>query len=412
MTVRWITERIGTSPWQEQLASGSIGIVDVRLLRDGVGNSPNLIREKIAEALNYMKRGDRVVICCDHGISRSNAIAAAALAEDADMTLSEALRRVIHSTGEAGIKIDFVDDMRKALGVSRSPVSSPRAFVMGLDDFIGSRINSIINPSWTSVKKSQSRDQVLIDNPVLLDAAIDEATADRVLFCWHPPALDTNRSAGQLIGSLRNVLEVCRVRRIGLIFLSGYQVFAGHDGRGPVSFSEADATQPAGAAGDGLFLCESLIKQYETRHGLSTLVVRSSHVYGPGDERPGILNTLVRKALTQQDIVTHHYQNGAPFIDLIHVTDLAQALRLAIEKNLTGVLHVASGNPIATDELARLITRKASSSGKVTSIEMPGNYCMVRLESTIARTFLKWQPVIDLETGLSEIIDHTRTSCH
>jgi nucleoside-diphosphate-sugar epimerase len=110
--------------------------------------------------------------------------------------------------------------------------------------------------------------------------------------------------------------------------------------------------------------------------------------------------------------VTHHYQNGAPFIDLIHVTDLAQALRLAIERKLTGVLHVASGNPVATDELARLITRKASSSGKVTSIEMPGNYRMVRLESTIARTFLQWQPVIDLETGLSEIIDHTRTSCH
>lgn len=409
MTVRWITEQLGTSPWQEQLASGPVGIVDVRLLRDAAGNSPMLIREKIAEALNYLERGDSVVICCDHGISRSNAIAAAVLAEDAEITFCEALCRVIHATGETGIKIDLVEDIRQTLDQRRRPASIAKAFVLGLDDFIGNFINSTIDPSRSSVKAGQ--DQILIDNPVLLDAAIEEAAADRVLFCWHPPGLDTNRSVGQLIGALRNVLEVCRVRRIGLIFLSGYQVFAGHQGSGQVSFSENDAPQPAGAAGDGLFLCETLIKQYEARHGLPMLVVRSSYVYGPGDKRPGILNTLVRKALTQQEIVTHRFQNGAPFIDLIHVTDLAHALRLAIEKKLIGVLHVASANPIATDELARLITRTARSSSKVTSIEMPGNYCTARLESSIARTILQWQPSIDLESGLSEVIEHARASC-
>jgi UDP-glucose 4-epimerase len=277
--------------------------------------------------------------------------------------------------------------------------------VLGLDGFIGRSISRLIDPASSF---AVGQDQALIENPVLLDAAMDEAGADRVLFSWHPPGLDTNCAAGQLITALRNVLEVCRVRRAGLIFLSGQQVFAGHGGSGPISFSETDALQPAGAAGDGLFLAETLINQYKARHGLTALLVRASHVYGPEDERPGILNTLVNKALARQEIVTHRYQNGAPFIDLIHVRDLARALRLAIEKRLTGVLHIASGNPVATDELARLIVRKLGSSSVVSSIEMPANYSMVQLESTIAGPTLEWRPGIDLETGLSELIDHAR----
>ncbi len=407
MTVRWITERLGTSPWQEQLASGMSGIVDVRHLRDASGNSPIVIQEKITEALNYLKRGTPVVICCDHGISRSNAIAAAILAKDTGITLSKSLRRVIQATGENGIKIDLVDDLRKALGIRQTPMDGSKVLVLGLDGFIGRSINSIINPFSPTVKPGL--DQDLINNPVLLDLAMEETAANQILFCWHPPGLDTNRAAGQMIASLRNALEVCRVRQAGLIFLSGHQVFAGYDESRQGPFSEAYIPMPAGAAGDSLYLCETLIKQYEKRHALPMLVVRTSYVYGPGDERPGILNTLVRKALSQQEIVTHCYKNGPPSVDLVHVHDLACALKTAVKKQLTGIVHITSGSPIATDELARRTVQKSRSNSKVVRIDMPGNHRMVQLESTLARTVLEWQDTIDFDTGLSELIEHTRS---
>ncbi len=402
MTIRWITEQLGTSPWGPAFASGPIAVVDVRLLRDAAGNSPLLIREKIAEARDHLKRGAPVVICCDFGISRSNAIAAAVLAEDAGISLGESLLRVIQATSETGIKIDFVEDLRRALGVSRPAAHRARPLVLGLNGFVGRAIGNLIDPALSAV--SPDRDQALIDNPVLLDAAMDEAASDRILFCWHPTDLDTNRAAGQLVTALRNVLEVCRVRGAGLIFLSGHQVFAGHKGKDHVSFCEADAPQPAGAAGDGLFLGETLIKQYCARHELPMLIVRPTHVYGPGDERPWVLNTMIRKALAQQEVTTHRYQNGAPPIDLIHVRDLARALQFAVEKQLTGVLHVASGNPISTHDLAGLIVRKANSRSKVVGVEMPGDYNMVRLESKIANAVSEWRPTIDLDTGLSELV--------
>jgi UDP-glucuronate decarboxylase len=406
MTVRWITERLGTSPWREQIATGPIGIVDVRLLRDAAGNSPTLIREKIAEARNYLRRGDPVIICCDYGISRSNAIAAAVLAEDANISLSESLQRVIEATGETGIKIDFLEDLRKALNTKRQRPYDTKVLILGLDGFMGRSVRHLIDPALPIA--DTGRDQALIRNPVLLDAALDEAAADQILFCWHPRQLDTNSAAGHLITGLRNVLEVCRVHQAGLIFLSGQQVFAGNCANGRVSVSETDTPQPSGAAGDALFLGETLVKQYEARHGLATLVVRPSHVYGPGDDRPGILNTMVRKALAKEQIITHQFQNGAPFIDLIHVHDFSRAIQLAIEKQLTGVLHLSSGNPVTTKQLAHLVVRMAGSSSRVASIEMPGNHRIVQLESTIANTTLDWRPAINLEAGVSKLIAHSR----
>ncbi|WP_295385485.1 NAD(P)-dependent oxidoreductase [uncultured Thiodictyon sp.] len=402
MTVRWITDRLGTSPWEAHLAEGALAMVDVRILRDAAGNSPALLREKIAEALNYLKKQRTVVICCDHGISRSNAIAAAVLAANAGITFNECLHRVIQATGETGIKIDLIEDLRNVLDQKRCRPSGSGLFVLGSDGFIGRSITKALDLNLPSIQPTSDRD--LLDNPALLDTAMDAVGADRVLFCWLPRRLDTNRAAGELIACLRNVLEVCRIRQAGLIFLSGHQVFAGHGGSGQVSFWEMDQPVPAGAAGDALFLAETLIQKYELLHGLSALIVRHPHLYGVGDERPGIVNTLIRKALLQQQILTHCFNNGAPVIDITHVDDFVRALSLAIERQLTGILHVASGNPIRMDELARLVVRLTDRGSTVASVAMPGNHSMVRLESRILYPVLKWRSAIDLKTGLSELI--------
>jgi len=142
--IRWITEQLGTSPWREELASGHIAIVDVRVLRDAAGNSPSLIKEKITEARDYLNRGRRVVICCDFGISRSNAIAAAVLAEDTGVSLGEGLLQVIHATGETGIKIDFVEDLRRAIGITDYKRVHNRVFILGREGFFGRAIGNLI----------------------------------------------------------------------------------------------------------------------------------------------------------------------------------------------------------------------------------------------------------------------------
>ncbi len=402
MTIRWITDRLGTSPWSEELVSSSHGVVDVRLLQDSAGNPPALIRDKIDEAVWYLEEGRKVIICCDHGISRSNVIAAAVLARQENISFDESLQRVIRATGEVGIKVDLVQDMRRALDVRVPKADSPSVLVLGGGGFIGRNLSTLMGN--TLGRDVIGHDMDLIWNPVLLDAAMQRSGTNRVLFCWHPPGLDTNQAAGQLLSALRNALEVCRVRKAGIVFLSGQQVFSGQRGSGEVSFSEEDEPQPGGAAGDGLFLGEVLVKQYAIRYDLPSLIVRSSYIYGEGDERPWLLNTLIRKALCGEDVVTHHYENGSPFIGLLHVSDLAKALLLAMDVGLTGILHVPSADRITTHELAKSIIHMTDSSSRLSSVEMPGNYHSVRLVSNIGSRLPQWAPAVSLEVGLRAVI--------
>lgn len=403
--IRWITEFLGTAPWEMSPQAGTDGIVDVRLLRDGAGNSPELVRRKVAEAAGHLSAGRRVVLCCDHGISRSNAMAAAVLAGHKGIPYSEALRCVIRATGETGIKIDLAADLREIMQDGQDTASGKAMFVLGADGVIGCAVRSAFgNPGGPTRAEDV---QALINTPVLLEATLSEAAAGMVLLFWHPPRLDTNLAAGQLVTGLRNVLEVCRVRKAGLVFLSGQQVFSGLKGDGPVKCAENDEPSPEGAAGDGLYLAEDLIRQYVARHGLAALIVRPSHIYGVGDERPGFLANFIRKALAGETIETHVFQNSAPRVDLLHASDLAQAVMRAVGLGLTGVLHVASGTPIATDALARMIIQTAGSTSGVSAVEMPGRCSQAQLDASLARETLAWRPAVGLQEGLSELIRHS-----
>lgn len=402
MTIRWVNNLLGTSPWTKDLDGNAFGVVDVRALRDGAGNSATLLREKITAVRLYLREKKPVVVCCDYGISRSNAIASAALAVEFGMCISQSLREVINATGERSIKLDFVEDVRRAIGLTRELGTSNKVFVLGRDRFVGESISNLICPDVTH--ESQLEDTTLVNNAVLLDAAMDERNADTLVFCWHPPALDTNRGAGQLIEALRNSLEVCRVRRAALVFLSGEQVFWGCTESVGTAITESSDPLPAGAAGDALSLCETLIKYYERRHGLRTLVIRPSRIYGAIDQHPSMLKTFIRKAFAGEDIVTHCYANGPALLDLIHIRDVACAVRLALIQKMTGVLHLVSGKSVATDDLARMIVRLAGSASNVCSIDLPVKHPFIPLQSSFAEPVLGWTPTVDLETGIIDLL--------
>lgn len=402
--IRWITEQLGTSAWHKELALENARTVDVRLLRDGRGNSLDLIRQKIEEALAFLRDGKRVVICCDHGVSRSNAIAAAVIATQSGGKLNQALLQVIQVIGETGIKIDFVADVRAAINESKTSGDGTTTYILGRNSLVGQTAVRLLDTSRAI--DGMTDELALVNNPVLLEALLDDCSAGRILFCWRPDPIDTNEGIGKLIKALRNVLEVCRLRNTELIFISGYQVFSGLPSERLRLCAEELPPMPDGAVGDGLFLAEQLVNQYVLRCQLSALVVRPSLIYGMGDDRPGIVNTFIRKALANDEIVTHRFKNGLPLVDLLHVTDFVNAIALAIEKKLVGKLHVASGQLLSTNELARQIVKSAASDSRVSIVEMPGNRNSAHLDASRAGIALDWRPTVKLSDGLSELLAH------
>jgi UDP-glucuronate decarboxylase len=401
---RWITDRLGTSPWNGCAQSTDVALVDVRELRDASGNPAPVIREKIAAAVAHLNSGRKVLVCCDHGVSRSNAIAAGVLTSLEGKSYDEAIAEVIAATGESQIKLDFVMDVRSAIGEPLRPDTRGGCLVIGAEGFLGRALSRVLGAEAVSMPSTGA--ETLMGNPVLLDAGLGGRSPSHMLFCWHPPQLDTNAAVGILLSGLRNVLEVCRLRRIGIVFVSGYQVFAARHDDALRLCAENEPLEPSGAAGDAFYLAEQLVGLYASRHGLEALIVRPAQLYGAGDERPSFLNTFVRKALAGVVIQTHRFSNGAPCVDVLHVGDFARGVALAIGRRVTGTLHLASGEHRATDELAREIVRIAGSVSTVQVIDLPGPCTRTMLDAGYARRALGWSPEIALADGLREVLSH------
>jgi len=76
----WITKNLATSSMSEfMLRKRNVVAVDVRDLIDGEGNDFEVFLGKVEEVENLINVNQRICVCCESGISRSNAVALAYL---------------------------------------------------------------------------------------------------------------------------------------------------------------------------------------------------------------------------------------------------------------------------------------------------------------------------------------------
>src|ERR1700693_5253962 len=125
--VHWITDRLGTDPWGQIDDVSDLYCVDVRELLDGRGNLASAEKYKMDEALHHLRQGQKVVVCCDYGISRSNSVVAGIIAMQDGITLDQAVRRVTAATGEGSLKLEVLSVVRKALGTDSPETRSSDA---------------------------------------------------------------------------------------------------------------------------------------------------------------------------------------------------------------------------------------------------------------------------------------------
>lgn len=93
-------------------------IVDVRPLLDGCGgNSDAEYKLNIARVTSYLENGDKVVICCRAGISRSNAIALMVLVKYYKMDYYSAFELIKEKVPIAMIALAHLDAARRIFKV-------------------------------------------------------------------------------------------------------------------------------------------------------------------------------------------------------------------------------------------------------------------------------------------------------
>jgi len=91
-------------------------VVDVRDLKDGEGNDLEPVKMKIMVVANLMASGQKVVVRCLAGMSRSNTIACASMMMiNLDHTWDHYWHDVEKRCPRAAQNLNFVDTVKKAL---------------------------------------------------------------------------------------------------------------------------------------------------------------------------------------------------------------------------------------------------------------------------------------------------------
>ncbi len=410
MSIRWITPMLGTAAATAAQGIPDISIVDVRDLVDKAGNGSGPVQEKIRQGVELLTQGKRTVVCCDYGMSRSNAIATGILATFEKIGFEKALRRVQEATGEAQIKVEPLNAVRDALGLrsSAKPTTSQRTIlVTGGSGFLGQALQASVQGDQEVSLVVPSRQQLdLYQGSTQLDLLANEENVQAILHLASPRVYTSNIAMGQTLTMLRNAIDVCLAKDIPLIYLSSWEIYSGY--AGTLRANEATPPLPKGPYGETKFLADTLIQHSRKTAGLRCALIRSSPVYGAGSDKPKFIYNFMEKARNSKPIVTHRYRNGDPALDLLCINDLIAALRAVLKTGFVGDLNIGTGTLTSTSAIAQMLIDRIGSNSRVEHLPIEAEVASIAMDWRRAKAELGWQPTVTLAEGLDRLFPATK----
>jgi dTDP-4-dehydrorhamnose reductase len=197
-----------------------------------------------------------------------------------------------------------------------------------------------------------ARRQVDITDAAAVERALASSSADVVFNAAAYNQVDVAekdpQSAYQVNGlAVRNLAVACRQIDARLVHFSTDYVFDGH-ARHP--YAEEDPTHPLGAYAVSKLAGELYAQAYLDR----ALIVRTSGVFGPGGlatARGNFVELMLRLAAAGQPIrVVEDHVASPTYAPLL----AARTVDL-VDRDLSGVFHIAGGMPISWFQYARTI---------------------------------------------------------
>ena len=154
----------------------------------------------------------------------------------------------------------------------------------------------------------------------------------------------------------------------------------------------------------GLKMVEALNIQTKTNNHVSLM---PTNLYGPGDNfeinRSHVIPALIRKfhsAKIQNSKYVEVWGDGSALREFLHVNDLAQAVVVAVENNLSeNIYNIGTGKDITISGLVKLIQEITEFEGEIHwDTSKPNGTPRKVLDISKISGF--WSPKIDLEDGL------------
>lgn len=180
--------------------------------------------------------------------------------------------------------------------------------------------------------------------------------------------------------------------------------------------NEEAPTNPKGIYEISNLTAEKIIKVYNDVHGIRSVLLRLSNIYGPRSQmkhsRFGVCNWFVRLAMDNDAIQV--YGDGSILRDFCYVDDTVEAIiRSAITPGAYGeIFNVGSDIPVSFLELVKTIIDVAKEGSwnyaefsQERKAQEPGDFYS---DITKMEKIVGWRPTTSLEEGLAKTIDYYR----
>ncbi len=240
------------------------------------------------------------------------------------------------------------------------------------------------------------------------------------IICHHAAQMDVRRSVREPLfdadvnikGTL-NILEAARIGEVKrIIYASTGGAVYGQPEHIPVR--EDHPVNPICHYGISKHTVEHYLFLYRYLYGIDYVVLRYPNVYGPRQNPYGEAGVTA--------IFTLAYLTGAPPLingdgmqlrDYVHVRDIARAnwMSMDLERtDITGeIFNIGFGIGRSVIELDRIIRGYTGSDLEPTfGPSLPEEILKIALDSSKAENFLGWEPEIEFEKGLKDLVEYHR----
>ena len=211
-----------------------------------------------------------------------------------------------------------------------------------------------------------------------------------------------------VIGSV-NVLECCRrygVKKV--IYASTGGAVYGEPQWLPVS--EDHPINPLDPYGASKHHVEHYLHLYQANFGIAFTALRYPNVFGPRQDphgEAGVVAIFAGKMLGGGEPVING--TGEQERDFVHVSDVARASVLALDRGDNEIINIGSGMGTSVNTIFATLAELTNYQPKpIHGPGKQGEVSKIFLNSDRARKVLGWQPEISLRNGLASTVDFFR----
>jgi dTDP-glucose 4,6-dehydratase len=166
---------------------------------------------------------------------------------------------------------------------------------------------------------------------------------------------------------------------------------------------------PRGVYDEAKRFAEALTVAYRTAEGVDTTIARIFNTYGPRMrlEDGRAIPAFMSQALTGKPVTV--FGDGRQTRSFCYIDDLVRGIEALLLSGHTGPVNIGNPREMTLLEMARAVIALTGSRSRIVHRPLPTDDPKVRQpDIRLARKVLRWEPRVDLKTGLRRTVRYFR----